>query len=139
MDIFVEKIEQDVPVTMIKLVGDLDASSYRDVIAAGRQAFHDATRNILLDLSEVGFMSSSGLVALHSLALIMRGEQSPDTEHGWSAMHAVADYVEDTQGFERHFKLLNPTARVMQTLEKTGFDHTFEVFSDQNTALASFG
>jgi len=139
MEIFVEKIEQEAAVTVIKLVGDLDASCYRDVITAGRQEYLDGTINLLLDLKEVGFMSSSGLVALHSLALIMRGETSPDPEQGWNAMHAVADYVEDNSGFERHFKLLNPSPRVMQTLEKTGFDHTFEVFTDRISALASFG
>jgi anti-anti-sigma regulatory factor len=138
MQISMERLSNDPPVTLIRLQGDLDASSYRQVIAAGQTLYNSGGRYLLLDLSEVEFMSSSGLVALHSIALIFRGEKTPDLEQGWSAMHAVADYVEGTSVTEKYFKLLNPTTRVMQTLEKTGFNQTFEIFTDREQALASF-
>jgi hypothetical protein len=37
---------------------------------------------ILLDLSSASFVSSSGLVAIHSIALLLHGEQPPDLEQG---------------------------------------------------------
>ena len=95
------------------------------------------TRDLILDLSQVGFMSSSGIVTLHSLALIMRGDQPPDLEQGWSALHEAADFVESSQEFERHFKLVNPTARVRKTLVTTGFDGIFQVFENIPDAIAS--
>jgi anti-anti-sigma regulatory factor len=138
MDIYYEEGNTSVPVTVVRLVGDVDAACYREVIKAGQKVFNSGARNLLLDLSEVSFMSSSGLIALHSLALIMRGERYPNLDQDHHAMHSVADTVEENTGFERHFKLLNPTLRVRQILEKTGFDHTFEIFTDREAALAAF-
>lgn len=138
MDIAVENVQQPFPVTIMKLVGDLDASSFKSVISNGEKLFQTGTRNLVLDLSGLDFMSSSGLVAIHSLALIMRGEQPSNLEEGWSAMHAVADFVEDTTTKERNFKLLSPTPRVMQTLEKMGFDQSLEIFSNREEAIESF-
>jgi anti-anti-sigma regulatory factor len=138
MDIIVEYVPEKPRLALLKLSGDLDANSFRQVITAGRNLYAAGSRDLLLDLSGVSFMSSSGIVALHSLALIMRGEKSPDLEQGWNAMHAVADYVDESTGFERHFKLLSPTARVRHTLDTTGFDQTFEVFDEREAALSSF-
>jgi anti-anti-sigma factor len=138
MEISVENILSNPPIVVMQLTGDLDATCYRQVINAGQKAYNDGGRRMLLDLSGVEFMSSSGLVALHSIALIMRGEKTPDLEQGWSTMHAIADYVEDASMMEKNFKLLNPTAKVMQTLEKMGFNQTFEIFFERELALESF-
>ncbi len=73
MEIIREVVSGPPPVTILRLTGDLDASSYQDLINSGRNAYKDGARNLVLDFEKVGFMSSSGLVALHSLAVIMRG------------------------------------------------------------------
>ena len=138
MDIIVEHVPEKPGLALLILNGDLDANSFRAVIAAGRSLYADGSRDLLLDLSGVSLMSSSGIVALHSLALIMRGEQSPDLEQGWNAMHAVSDYVDESTGFERHFKLLAPTRRVRHTLDTTGFVQTFEIFDERQAALEAF-
>ena len=125
-------------VTILKLAGELDASNYRQVIAAVQAATAAGAKDPLLDLSDVNFLSSSGLVALHSIALLMRGEQLPDMEQGWGAINAVADFTEHSTSPERHFKLLNPQPRVLKTLAKAGFDRTLEVFDNREAALAAF-
>lgn len=69
----------------------------------------------------------------------MRGEQLPDTSEGWSAFHAISHFVEEGCEFENNVnKLLNPQPRVKKTLETTGFDHVFEIFTDRDNAIASF-
>lgn len=137
MEILVEQVQDQVLVTVMKLVGELDASSYRDVIARVQQAYQAGTRHLLLDMSALYFMSSAGLVALHNAALLMRGQSLPD-EEGWNAFHAVSNFVENNAGFEKNLKLLNPNPRVQKTLQKTGFERTFAVFDDRKAALASF-
>lgn len=137
MEILVEQVQGQLPVTVMKLVGELDASCYRDLIDQVQQAYQSSTRRLLLDLSGLTFMSSAGLVALHSAALLMRGTSLPD-EEGWSAFHAVSSFVESSSGFEANLKLLNPSDRVKKTLQKTGFDRTFAVFDDRKAAIASF-
>lgn len=122
--------------TILDLNGELDASNYLDVIERVRQLYREGTRQLVLDLSDVTFLSSSGLVSLHSSALIMRGEEPPSPELGWSAFHAIASDVE--QGFETCCKLVNPQGRVRKTLEMTGFNTFLEIFDNTDSAVQSF-
>jgi anti-anti-sigma regulatory factor len=134
----IEQIQANIPVTILSLTGILDASSYRDVIDKATQLYRTGMRALLLDLREVTFLSSSGIVALHSIALLMRGEQLPDTDEGWNTIHAASHFVEEGCEFEKNVKLLYPQPRVLKTLETTGFDHVFKVFTDRDSAIASF-
>lgn len=126
------------PTTVIlTLEGELDASNYLDVIERVRQLYSGGARQLIIDLSNLSFLSSSGLVSLHSAALVMRGEEPPSPELGWSAFHAIATDVE--QGFETCCKLVNPQGRVRKTLEMTGFNTFLEIFDDTDAAVRSFG
>jgi len=138
MEIFKQQVQVRVPVLILKIEGKLDGSNYQELIREVEKEYASGARDLLLDMNDVTFMSSSGLVALHSLALLMRGEQPLDPEAGWSAIHAFGEYIESSQQMEKHFKLLNPQARVEKTLSTTGFDKAFEVFYDREAALASF-
>ncbi len=86
----VEQVEARVPLTVIALVGELDASNFEALIQTAREQYDGGARNLLLDLTDLTFMASSGLVALHSIVRIMHGEAPPDPEAGWSALHATA-------------------------------------------------
>lgn len=138
MNISVEQVEAAVPVTEMSLQGELDASCYLDVIERAKALYQAGTRDLLLNLSEMTFMASSGLVSLHSIALIMRGQEPPDPEAGWGVFHAIADELERGAGHEAHCKLLNPQPRVAKTLETTGFDKLLAVYTDRQAALESF-
>lgn len=138
MNIATEQVQAHEPVTVMKLEGELDASSYLDVIAKAKELYQAGTRNLLLDLSDMSFMSSSGLVALHSVATLMRGQEPLDAEAGWSAMHSIAHDVETAAGYETRLKLLNPQPRVEKTLDITGFNRILESFSDRQAAIDSF-
>ena len=138
MKITSETVQAAVPVTIMKLEGELDASCYLDVIAAAKDLYDAGTRNLLLDMSDVSFMASSGLVALHSIVLLLRGEELPNLDDGWGAMHALAHDAEDSAGYETHCKILNPHPRVAKTLNLTGFDGFVQVLTDRETAVASF-
>ena len=90
----VEQVEGHVPVTVVTLDGELDASSYEHVIETVRAIYEAGTRYLLLDSTGLSFISSSGLVALHSSLRLMHGEAPPDPEHGWAAIRAIGDDVE---------------------------------------------
>lgn len=128
----------NVPVTMMKLKGELDASCYLDVTKEAQKLVLAGTNNLLLDLSEMTFISSSGLVTLHSIAMLMRGETPLDPEGGWNTLGAIANEVENSEQYEPHFKLLNPQPQVQKALTVTGFDQILEIFTERNQALASF-
>ena len=81
-------------------------------------------------------MSSSGLVALQSIAALLRGEEAPDPEAGWQAFRAI--HRDRDAGFQTHVKLLSPQPRVESILEMVGFNRFLEVFTDLEVAIASF-
>lgn len=139
MNITVQQIQAKVPITIMQLEGELDASCYIEVVDKAKELYEAGTRNLLLDLSEMSFMSSSGLVSLHNIAMLMRGEEPPHPEAGWGVMHSMADNVENATSYEAHCKLLSPQPRVEKTLTITGFNNIFEVFTDREQAIASFG
>jgi anti-anti-sigma regulatory factor len=136
MNISVSKAAGRVPVAVLGVQGDLDASNYQVLIARATELYRSGTKDILVDLSDTNFVSSSGLVALHSIALLLRGEQPPDPEAGWAAMRAVTEGLGSEK--QHHIKLLNPQPKVDRTLEKAGLKEFFEIYTDLATAIASF-
>ena len=137
MTITIDQVQGKVPVTILGVQGDLDASNYQEVIDSATQAFESGARDMLIDMSDIQFMSSSGLVALHSIALLLRGEKLPDPEFGWEAFNTLERDRES--GIQEHVKLLNPQPQVDRSLEITGLKKFFEVYTDLDTAVGSFG
>ena len=136
MNIMVSRAQGRVPVTILHMHGELDASSYRDLIATAEEAIRGGAQDILLDLSDTPYMSSSGLVALQSIAAMLRGEAATDLDAGWAAFRALERDREI--GVQAHFKLLNPQPRVEQVLKMVGFRQFLEVYTDLEEAVASF-
>jgi anti-anti-sigma factor len=136
MTITTSQAQGSVPVTILSIQGDLDASNYQEVIAVAKEAYDEGARHMVIDLGDVPFMSSSGLVALHSVALLMQGKEPPDPEYGWAAFRAAGRDVESDQ--QEQVKLLNPPERVRRALEVVGFDRYFEIYADREAAIASF-
>ena len=136
MNIGVSQAQGRVPVAILSIQGNLDASNYQELIAKAKEVYHEGIGNILIDLTGTAFISSSGLVALHSIASLLRREQSPDPEYGWSAIHAVGRGL--GPGTQQRLKLLNPQPKVDRTLTIAGLKELFEIHTDLTTAVASF-
>lgn len=132
------KVEGVVPITVLRLTGELDAANYEALIVQTQALYGDGMRNLLLDLENLIFVSSSGLVALHNMALIMRGETLDDAQEGWRAFHAISQDLNKASGQEIHFKLLKPQPLVRKVLDTAGFTKVMPVFDDEETAVASF-
>jgi anti-anti-sigma regulatory factor len=136
MNMNVEQTQARVPVTILRLHGDVDGSNYRTVIDRARELYQAGARYLLIDLADTPYMSSAGLVALRSIAVLYLGNQPPDLEDGWRAIRAVTE-VGDS-GAQPHVKLLNPQPRITTVLDQTGLMAFFEIHTDQASALASF-
>jgi anti-anti-sigma regulatory factor len=136
MNINVNQVRGRVPVAILGLEGDLDATNYQELIAKVTEIYGGGTKDILVDLGHTSFISSSGLVALHSIAVILKGEQPPNPQNGWSAIHTVGRGL--GSGVQQHIKLLNPQPKVERVLEKAGLKELFEIHTDLAAAIASF-
>ncbi len=136
MNISVSQAQGNVPVTIIKLDGQLDGQNYQELIARAQELYNEGKRDFLLDLSDLSYISSAGLVALHSVALLTRGEELPDAEGGWSTYRSMGRSSE--AGLQRHVKLLNPKSEIIGVLDMVGFSNVFQIYTDRDEAINSF-
>jgi anti-anti-sigma regulatory factor len=134
LNITVEHEEGALPVAVMRLEGELDQSNYLDVVNRARELAAAGTRNVLLDLSALSYMGSSGIFALRSIAIVLSGEEPPDPEAGWGAVHELEGRPADTS----RVKILSPQPSVDRVLERTGMKRYFETFTDRAAALAAF-
>jgi anti-anti-sigma regulatory factor len=123
-------------ITVVHLVGDVDSSNYTDVIAKAQELFDDGVRNLLLDLTQVPYVSSAGLMALHTVARIYSGHSLQGKDGGRPIFRAI-NLKEDASARE-HVKLLNPQPAVDQVLDVVGLKQFFEIFADLDAAVSSF-
>lgn len=136
MQINISQEQGKVPVTIIKAAGQLDGQTYKDLIASAEEVTKGGAKYVLLDLGDLTYISSAGLVALHVIALLLRGEAPPDIEHGWAALKSIDRSRES--GVQKHVKLLNPQPQVVNVLEMVGFSAFFEIYTDRQKAIESF-
>jgi anti-anti-sigma regulatory factor len=134
MTIDVERLGGTPPVTVVALAGELDASNYEQVIDVVRKAYADGSRGLVLDLSDLTFMASSGLFAMHSAVRIMRGETPPDPEAGWGALHQMAQDHDAQASNVRLAAAQEPIARV---LDRTGMLRLFALDASRADAIAA--
>jgi anti-anti-sigma factor len=133
----VDRVEAGVPVTVMALDGELDASNYLRLVDDVRDLYASGTRNLLLDLSDLTFIASSGLVALYSVVQVMNGEEPPDPEYGWSAMREVTRGVEDGH-VQTAVQLCGAQPAVAEVLQRTGLDRLFRIHPDRQSAVAAY-
>ena len=136
MNLTVNQAQGRVPVTIVAIHGDLDGSNYQTLIARAQAAYDAGARHLLIDMSDMPFMASSGLVALHSIVKLLQGAPTPDPEAGWEALHAISR--EQTVAKQPFVKLLSPQPKVSKTLEMTGMNAFFETYTDRDMAVGSF-
>ena len=136
MNISVSQAQRSVPVMIIKIEGRLDSQNYYELITKAQELYSSGACNFLLDLSDVTFVSSSGLVALCSVAMIARGEKLPNAEDGRSISRPIVRSTE--AGTQKHCKLLNPRSEIMHTFDVVGLATLFDVFTDLEEAVNSF-
>jgi anti-sigma B factor antagonist len=131
METTIEQVDgpASVPVTVLSLEGELDASNYQELIETVKRLYDEGTRQLIIDLAGLRFMASSGLVALHSIVQVMHGQEPLDPEGGWQALHSL--------GGERQteVRLAGPQPAVDRVLKRTGLDRMFIIHADRHTAI----
>ena len=136
MEIIISQNQNTSQVTVMQLKGALDGSTYEKFITEAQELYDAGIRNLMLDMSELTFLSSAGLAGLHRIARVFNGEDHSTMEEGWSAIHAMGK--ERDSGFQKHVKLLNPSEKIQDVLDTVGFKTFFEIFTEINPAMASF-
>jgi hypothetical protein len=119
-----------VPVTVFRVEGEV--TEWESLPTRAREAFDAGTRNLLLDLSDVPYMASAGLRALHAIFTLLRTDAPSESDATMFKGIAAGTFKSP------HLKLLRPSRQVLEVLNATGYDMFLEIHRDYNAALASF-
>jgi len=100
-------------VELVKVSGRVDSSNAGELDSALKTTMEDGHHNLVLDLSEVNYMSSAGLRALIA------------------ALRECKKHRGDV-------RIANPSERVAEVLSLAGVDSLFQVYPDTTAAVGSF-
>jgi anti-anti-sigma factor len=134
MEIEVSIHEAQEPVAVMRIKGKIDASNFVEIINQSQEIYKKPVHNLIIDLSEVPFISSAGLVAIHKISLIYSGGQQEVEQEG---KETRPDFTHNANARKR-VKLLSPQPGVDQILEVAGLKLFFKVFYDLESAIQSF-
>jgi anti-anti-sigma regulatory factor len=121
-----------VPVTVFHIKGEINVETYEQLQAKAREAHSAGARNLVLDLSEVTYISSAGIRALNDIFSLLRGD-SPD-----ESPDVIRKGISAGTYKSPHLKLANPTQQVHRTISMTGLDMFLEIHAKLRDAVASF-
>ncbi|MGZ9235541.1 MAG: STAS domain-containing protein [Anaerolineales bacterium] len=114
-----EQVQANVPVTVFRVRGWLDAQSEEQLLEAARTAYDEGARYLLIDMSELDTLTSAGMRALQKVYQIF----TPKDDH-----FKVA-----------HLKLCNAPPQIYNVLGITGFLQNIPMYESTEAALQSFG
>ena len=131
MEIRVLSARGRVPVSVFHIAGDIDTNSYQQLEERAEKAHSDGARDIVLDLSEVGYVSSAGIRAInHIYRLLQTGAPNESDE-------AAREGIKAGTFKSPHLKLANTNLRVSEALKVAGVDMFLEFHPDLASAIDS--
>ncbi len=114
-----------VPVTVLKLVGSLDAVTAMQLEGKALEAQARGAKDLLVDLGGVTYIGSAGIRAIHD---IYREYHLDKPEDPGAVPTARSP----------HMKLLRPSPAVQRVFQTLGFDMVYDVYQDREAALSAF-
>jgi anti-anti-sigma factor len=130
MEIIVSQVQARVPVTVFRIVGQVNADSSPQLQAEVEKAIKAGARYLLLDLTETSYISSAGLRVLAYLMVLMRKW----SDEGQGARGKARDSGQKSP----YLKVANPSPDVERVLITVGFDLFLDTHHDYEEALKAF-
>ena len=121
-----------IPVTVFHIKGDIDSTTYQQSQTQIEQAVQAGAHDLVLDLTQVDYLSSAGIRMLSHLFNLLRGNLPEESDA------AMKQGIRDGTFKSPHLKLVSPTPRVAEVLKMSGLDMMIESFHSVPEAVASF-
>jgi ABC-type transporter Mla MlaB component len=136
LQITTERYIDEAVITIIKLSGRLDGSSSSLLINTVRRLLGGGEHQLIFDLQDISLLGSAGLVALHQVARLLRGEPVAQDEFGWGAFHELEHDL--LRGESLGIKVLHPSPAAIETMVSSGFAALVEPYASPRAAACSF-
>jgi anti-anti-sigma factor len=114
-----EEIQAEMPITVFRLRGWLDAQSEEQLLEAARTAHDGGARYLLIDMGDLDTLTSAGMRALQKVYQIFTPKED---------QFRIA-----------HLKLCNAPPQIYNILGITGFLQNIPMYESQDAAVQSFG
>ena len=106
-----------IPVTVFELQDRVNLGNTAELEQAGKQAYANGTRDLVIDISKVDSFTSAGIRALLIIYKLLAGDEGKQS---------------------KHVKLVSPTKYVREVLEVSGVSDSIEIYDTLEEAIASF-
>jgi anti-anti-sigma regulatory factor len=136
MELIVSIRQAEEPIAIMQVKGDINASNFLEVVNKAQELYNNPAHNLIIDLSEVTSVSTTGLVALHKIALVYSGVPQ-EMDQDAATKDRRPDFTHSSNA-RKFVKLLSPQPEVDKALEKAGMKLFFKVFKDLESAIESF-
>jgi hypothetical protein len=130
VEIRVSSAQGRVPVTVLHVRGPITSNA--ELEQRAQAAYAEGARNILVDLSDVPYIATYGLRALHFIYTLLRSDDPAESDE------AVLRGIGAGTFTSPHLKLLRPSAHALEALKVAGYDMFLEIHRDYDTAIAAF-
>lgn len=122
------QVQGTVTVTILHLKGQFDRVNSHKVLDQARQAREDGATYLLLDLSDVSILTSSGLLTIQSIFKLFTPERDKEIMHEHHEEPYKSPYL----------KLACPNAQIYYVLNIAGFLQNILIYNNMEEAINSF-
>lgn len=106
-----------IPVTIFELQDRVNLGNTAELEQAGKEAYANGTRDLVIDISKVDSFTSAGIRALLIIYKLL---------------------ARDEGRASKHVKLVSPTKYVREVLDVSGVSDSIEIYDSLEEAIASF-
>lgn len=121
------QVQGEASVTVLQLDGSVDRITSSQLLDRARQAREDGAQRVILDLSGVTMLTSSGLVTIQSIFKLF----TPEGDH--ALIHNAKEQYKSP-----YLKLVCPDPKIYYVLNIAGFLQSLLIYNNLQDALRSF-
>lgn len=119
-------------VTVFHVKGEINTHTHEQLHQAMKAAYDAGARNMVLDLTDVPYMSSAGLRLLSMMMKQLRSDAPSESPEAMSKGILAGTFTSP------HLKLVNPKPLVMEVLHTSGMDMVLQILHSVDDAVATF-
>jgi anti-sigma B factor antagonist len=132
-EVTISQAQGRVPVSILRLEGKFDAIGADEFDRRAKEVVEAGAKNVLVDMSQVEYMSSAGLRCIHNLFYQLHPEGSEEYNR------IIDEGIPKGTYKAPYMKLLNPNKRVQESLRMVGIDMYMDILSgDAKRAVGAF-
>lgn len=132
MKINIIETSDSIPVSIVRVSGNLDAAGADEFEQIINDLINKGTQNILLDLSGVTFMSSAGIRSINIAFYALHQYDQKEFKE------VISKGIREGTYQAPHLKILNPPQQAMQSFKMVGLDMYLGFYSDETQAIQAF-